>query len=79
MASSLIGKTDPIIIIGAGVFGLSTAIHLAQKGYEEVKVFDSNRYEETRYDYSASAVTLHRLVRLEFALLASTAEWKRGN
>jgi len=53
MTVSQIHKTDPIIIVGAGVFGLSTALHLAQRGYEDVRVFDSNPYEETRYDYSA--------------------------
>ena len=45
--------SDQIVIVGAGVFGLSTAIHLALRGYTNVKVFDTQPYEETKYDYSA--------------------------
>jgi glycine/D-amino acid oxidase-like deaminating enzyme len=42
---------DQIIIIGAGIFGLSTAIHLAQRGYTQITVFDRQPYHETLYDY----------------------------
>ena len=35
-------KTDPIITVGAGASGLSTAIHLAQRGYSNVTVFDAH-------------------------------------
>ncbi|KAL5091681.1 hypothetical protein Trisim1_002896 [Trichoderma cf. simile WF8] len=44
-------KDSPIIIIGAGVFGLSTSIHLAQRGYTNITVFDSKPYDETLYSY----------------------------
>lgn len=45
-------KTDAIIIVGAGIFGLSTAIHLARRGYINVTVFDKQPYEKTLYSYT---------------------------
>lgn len=44
-------KTDPIAIIGAGIFGLSTALHLARRVYSNVTVFDKKPYEKTLYSY----------------------------
>ncbi|KIW89601.1 uncharacterized protein Z519_09757 [Cladophialophora bantiana CBS 173.52] len=44
-------KTDRIVIVGAGIFGLSTALHLAERGYNNVAVFDAQPYETTKYDY----------------------------
>ncbi|KAJ8109227.1 hypothetical protein ONZ43_g6192 [Nemania bipapillata] len=35
-----VSKSDSIIIVGAGAFGLSTALHLAQAGYRNITVFD---------------------------------------
>jgi sarcosine oxidase/L-pipecolate oxidase len=46
-------KQSPIAIIGAGVFGLSIAIHLAQRGFINVTVFDKQPYWETQYDFDA--------------------------
>ncbi|RFU73312.1 fad dependent oxidoreductase [Trichoderma arundinaceum] len=45
-------KDSPIIIIGAGIFGLSTSLHLAQRGYRNITVFDKQPYHETLYSYS---------------------------
>ncbi|OJJ67100.1 hypothetical protein ASPBRDRAFT_59103 [Aspergillus brasiliensis CBS 101740] len=33
-------KTQPVVIVGAGVFGLSTALHLAEDGFTSVTVMD---------------------------------------
>ena len=44
-------KTDAVNIVGAGIFGLSTAIHLAKRGYKAVTVFDRQPYEQTLYSY----------------------------
>lgn len=44
-------KADPIAVIGAGIFGLSTALHLARRGYTHVTVYDKQPYEETLYSY----------------------------
>ncbi|OAA38967.1 FAD dependent oxidoreductase [Beauveria brongniartii RCEF 3172] len=46
-----INKQDPIIIVGAGIFGLSTALHLASSGYSDVTVFDRHPVDKTRYSY----------------------------
>ena len=46
-----IAKDDPIVIIGAGVFGLSTALHFAQRGYTNVKVLDKQAYKQSLYAY----------------------------
>ncbi|OAA58196.1 FAD dependent oxidoreductase [Cordyceps fumosorosea ARSEF 2679] len=44
-------KQDPIIVVGAGIFGLSTALHLAEAGYADVTVFDRHAVDKTRYSY----------------------------
>lgn len=44
-------KESPIVIVGAGVFGLSTAIHLAQRGYKDVKIIDKQPYKKSLYSY----------------------------
>ena len=48
---SLANPTDPIVIIGAGVFGLSTALHLARRGFTDVTVLDKQQYDESKYSY----------------------------
>ncbi|KAJ5787792.1 hypothetical protein N7457_002782 [Penicillium paradoxum] len=35
-----VSVSDPIIIVGTSAFGLSTALHLSQRGYTNVSVFD---------------------------------------
>ncbi|KAF4473116.1 sarcosine oxidase [Fusarium albosuccineum] len=60
-------KTDPIIIVGAGIFGLSTAIHLAWRGYTDVTVFDKQPYEKTLYSYTegcdAASADINKIIR----------------
>lgn len=51
MSSNLSSKSSPIVVVGAGVFGLSTALHLAERGYTNVKVLDKQRYHESQYSY----------------------------
>jgi sarcosine oxidase/L-pipecolate oxidase len=52
MAANLSSKSAPIVIVGAGVFGLSTAIHLAERGYTNVKVLDKQPYHDSHYSYN---------------------------
>jgi sarcosine oxidase/L-pipecolate oxidase len=46
-----LSKNMPINIVGAGIFGLSTALHLARRGYKNVTVFDKHPYDTTLYSY----------------------------
>lgn len=41
-----------IIIVGAGVFGLSTALWLARAGYHDITVFDRCAFDENFYNPS---------------------------
>ncbi|RSH87283.1 hypothetical protein EHS25_003192 [Saitozyma podzolica] len=41
--------SQSIIILGAGVFGLSTALHLARRGYKDVLVLDRQPYDQNLY------------------------------
>jgi succinate dehydrogenase/fumarate reductase flavoprotein subunit len=52
MTSNLSSKSARIVIVGAGVFGLSTAIHLAERGYTNVKVLDKQPYHDSQYSYN---------------------------
>lgn len=40
MAPSILSTESSIIIIGAGTWGCSTALHLARRGYKDVTVLD---------------------------------------
>ncbi|KAK2788407.1 hypothetical protein FQN51_002900 [Onygenales sp. PD_10] len=67
MTSRLPNRDDPINIVGAGIFGLSTAIHLARRGYTKVTVFDKQLYDETRYSYlngcDAASADINKIIR----------------
>ncbi|KAG9686125.1 nucleotide-binding domain-containing protein, partial [Aureobasidium melanogenum] len=45
-------KTDPIIIVGAGVFGLSTALHLSRAHYTNIHLFDLQPFLSTNYSFA---------------------------
>ncbi|KAI1625467.1 putative sarcosine oxidase [Exophiala viscosa] len=55
VATKPLQKTDAIIVVGAGIFGLSTALHLGLRGYKNVTVFDRQPYDDTKYEYTAGA------------------------
>ncbi|KAM0426094.1 hypothetical protein ACHAPT_008725 [Fusarium lateritium] len=56
-------KTDSILIVGAGIFGLGTALELKKRGYENVTVID--RYNVPVPD--GSSVDISRIIRVEYA------------
>ncbi|KAJ5899549.1 L-pipecolate oxidase [Penicillium taxi] len=55
-------KIDPIVIVGAGVFGLSTALELKQRGYNDITVLD--RYTPPAVD--GSSVDISRIIRIDY-------------
>ncbi|CAI7589992.1 unnamed protein product [Penicillium glandicola] len=60
-------KKSPIVIVGAGIFGLSTALHLCKRGYSDVTVLDKQPYDETLYSYlkgaDAASADMNKIVR----------------
>lgn len=44
-------KSEKIIIVGAGVYGLSTSLALLEDGFTNVHIFDKNDYIKQKYDY----------------------------
>lgn len=39
-----------VVIVGGGVFGLSTALWLAHSGYQDVTIFDRCSFDKTFYN-----------------------------
>lgn len=58
-----VSKTDPILIVGAGTFGLSTALHLSNAGYSNITVLDKG--SEIPSEYSA-ANDVNKILRAEY-------------
>jgi sarcosine oxidase/L-pipecolate oxidase len=48
----MISTDSKIIIVGAGVFGLSTALWLARAGYNNIIVFDRCEFDANYYNPS---------------------------
>jgi len=84
-------KSDPIIIVGAGIFGLSTGLHLARRGYIDVTVFDKQPYDRTLYSYfngcDAASADINKIIRCGYGsqtvyqslALESLKEWNLWN
>lgn len=63
-------KDISIVIIGSGVFGLSSAYHLAIEGYTNVTVFDRGEYELNQFSplngTDAASTDINKLVRASY-------------
>ncbi|OJJ35880.1 hypothetical protein ASPWEDRAFT_156127 [Aspergillus wentii DTO 134E9] len=55
-------KTQRIVIVGAGVFGLSTALHLAEDGFSSVTVLDRSMPPVP----DGSSVDISRVIRFDY-------------
>jgi sarcosine oxidase / L-pipecolate oxidase len=59
--------SDKIIIIDAGAFGLSTSLHLALRGHNNITVLDRHNYDATKYDYmfgaDSASSDLNKIIR----------------
>ncbi|KAJ9409206.1 hypothetical protein DTO045G8_2974 [Paecilomyces variotii] len=66
----LTDKNAPIVIVGAGIFGLSSAIHLAQRAFKNITVFDKQPYHETLYDFDrgcdAASADCNKIIRAAY-------------
>ncbi|WQF82118.1 Putative FAD dependent oxidoreductase, FAD/NAD(P)-binding domain superfamily, MTOX family [Colletotrichum destructivum] len=58
-----ISQSDPIIIVGAGAFGLSTAYHLSLAGYTNISVFDKHEQIPPR---DSAANDINKIFRAEY-------------
>ncbi|KAF2479479.1 FAD dependent oxidoreductase-domain-containing protein, partial [Neohortaea acidophila] len=80
-----------VLVVGAGVFGLSTALHLSKRGYA-VHLFDYQPYHENGYAYSAgcdgASCDENKILRASYgnaklyqdlALDRAMPEWQRWN
>ncbi|OAA48964.1 sarcosine oxidase [Beauveria brongniartii RCEF 3172] len=91
MEPMLSSKSSPIAIMGAGVFGLCTAIHLAERGYTNVKVLDRQAYQQTQYRYKdgcdSVSADINKIIRAAYGsqfghqtlALDAIAKWKKWN
>ncbi|KAI1348765.1 FAD dependent oxidoreductase [Xylaria sp. FL0043] len=58
-----VSKSDPIAIVGAGAFGLSTALHLARAGYPNILVLDKGATVPSAY---SAANDINKILRVEY-------------
>jgi heterodisulfide reductase subunit A-like polyferredoxin len=58
-----VSKNDPIAIIGAGAFGLSTALELSNQGYTNITVFEKDEEIPSRW---SAANDLNKIMRAEY-------------
>ena len=86
----LIQPSSRIIIVGAGVFGLSTALWLARAGYQDVTVLDMQDTATACYSPSvidSASADINKIIRfsygseIDYQRLASqaAAEWEKWN
>jgi sarcosine oxidase/L-pipecolate oxidase len=59
----MVEKDAPIAILGAGAWGLSTALHLNTAGYTNITVFD---HSQTIPSQHSAAWDLNKIVRAEY-------------
>jgi sarcosine oxidase / L-pipecolate oxidase len=50
LATVMLTYDSEIIIVGSGVFGISTALWLARAGYKNITVFDRCEFDKNHYD-----------------------------
>ncbi|KAF9770765.1 hypothetical protein IL306_011635 [Fusarium sp. DS 682] len=58
-----VSKSEPILIVGGGAFGLSTVVHLLKAGYKDITVLDKDDEIPSRW---SAANDLNKIVRAEY-------------
>lgn len=56
-------KTAPVLVLGAGAWGLSSALRLAEAGYSNITVFDRAKVAPSPY---SAANDLNKIIRAEY-------------
>lgn len=91
VSSSHLPKDSKIVIIGAGVFGLSTTLHLLQRGYTNIHIFDRQPFDKNHYDETQGAdgasCDLNKIVRASYGgaklyqdlAFKAMPEWEKWN
>lgn len=59
----MVAKDAPVIIVGGGAWGLSTALHMTNDGYSNITIYE--RAEQIPSPYSA-AWDINKIVRAEY-------------
>lgn len=66
----MVTANSKIIIIGGGVFGLSTALWLARGGYRDITVFDRCAFDKNFYNPSngcdGASADLNKVFRMAY-------------
>lgn len=66
----MISSDSKIIIVGGGVFGLSTALWLARSGYKNITVFDRCAFDKNHYNPSqgcdGASADLNKVFRMAY-------------
>lgn len=86
-----VSRNSRIAIVGGGVFGISTALHLARRGYSDITVFDRDDLENTSYSVasgcSGASADENKVVRASYGeaklyedlAFKAVDEWNRWN
>jgi sarcosine oxidase/L-pipecolate oxidase len=56
-------KSEPILVVGAGAFGLSTVLHLLRAGYKDITILEKDEEIPSRW---SAANDLNKIVRAEY-------------
>lgn len=86
-----LNHNSKIIIVGGGVFGLSTTLHLLKRGYTNIHIFDRQRFDQNYYEESSGAhgasCDINKIVRASYGgrqlyqdlAFKAMPEWNRWN
>ncbi len=70
MMSAQVSHDSKILIIGSGVFGISTALWLARSGYQDVTVLDMQDTAATGYDpnkdVDSASADINKIIRFSY-------------
>lgn len=67
----MLSKDSSIIIVGGGVFGLSTSLWLARAGYKNVTIYDRCQFDKNFYNPSngcdGASADINKVFRMAYA------------